>query len=77
MQEQKDEQQKLVGIISAIMSNKGFGFITSGGKEYFFHDTAVDGDYDNLKPADKVEFTGVWTEKGWRALGVKLLINTN
>jgi CspA family cold shock protein len=57
------------GQIRTIRSDKGFGFITGdGGREYFFHSTAVEGDgFDALQEGDTVEFSIGQGPKGPRA----------
>lgn len=67
-----EEGEVLHGIVSAIVPEKGFGFIVVTGEEgeYFFHSTAVTGEFENLAPGDKVDFQRVTTGKGKRAVGV-------
>ena len=60
------------GTISRIRTDKGFGFIVAGGRDYFFHATnVVDGDFDALRPGDPVIFETEDSAKGPRAVGVQ------
>ena len=48
----------MTGTIRTIRIDKGFGFIKDdGGKDYFFHQSAIYGEgLDNLREGDSVEF---------------------
>jgi len=64
----------MTGTIKTLRTEKGFGFIRdTGGKEYFFHRSAVEGeDIDTLREGDTVEFTaGQDGPKGPRAENVR------
>jgi len=50
---------------------KGFGFIISGDKEYFFHISEVEG--REIEKDDEVEFETVSDPKGEKAIKIKLL----
>lgn len=52
------EESKLNGKIARLVRDRGFGFIeVGGGKEVFFHRTAVqDGGFDSLSEGGSVEF---------------------
>ena len=57
------------------LTDRGFGFIaTDGGKELFFHMSAVEGvSYDELREGQAVSFTAGEGPKGPRAEEVKPL----
>ncbi len=50
---------------------KGFGFITSGDKEYFFHISEVEG--REAQKEDEVEFETAPDPKGEKAVKIKIL----
>ena len=67
------------GKISGINGEKGFGFITEEGKEdkkennVFFHSSALVGvSFDSLQIGSMVEYDVEASEKGPRAVNVKL-----
>jgi CspA family cold shock protein len=49
----------MTGTIATLRVDKGFGFIKDGaGKEYFFHQSAIQGEgINDLRQGDSVEFT--------------------
>jgi cold shock protein len=59
------------GIIKKIISDKGFGFIEAGKKDLFFHRSAVDGAFEDLREGDTVEYTEGQGQKGPCAENVK------
>jgi len=73
------------GFVKRIIGQKGFGFIESNRKEYFFHKQEFNGHWDDLVDdheglsAEKkartepieVEFEAVTTSKGLRATNVR------
>jgi cold shock protein len=63
----------MTGTIRTLRVDKGFGFIKDdGGKEYFFHQSAVYGEgLDNLREGDSVEFDVGEGPKGPRAENVR------
>ena len=62
------------GTIKKLVTDKGFGFIAGGGKELFFHQSAVEGaSFDDLREGQEVEFTEGEGPKGPRAENVKPL----
>jgi CspA family cold shock protein len=53
------------------LTDKGFGFIAAGdGAEYFFHQSAVQGRFDDLREGQTVTFTPGQGPKGPRAENV-------
>jgi len=66
--------EKQTGIVTSILSKRGFGFIkTSEGQELFFHSLAVcDPTFDELREGHRVEFMVVPAEKGPKAIGIRL-----
>ena len=62
------------GTIKKVVSDRGFGFITSDdAKDYFFHRDALDSslDFDRLNGGEKVEFEIEQSPKGPRASRVR------
>jgi CspA family cold shock protein len=59
----------LKGTIKRIISDKGYGFITVEGeeKDLFFHRTAVQGEFEDLREGDEVEFDIEETDRGTQA----------
>ena len=58
------------GTIKKVVSDRGFGFITTADqKDYFFHRNALDSslDFDRLVGGEKVEFEVEQSPKGPRA----------
>lgn len=61
------------GIIKKVVADRGFGFITGDdGKEYFFHRSGTDGDFDGLRGGERVTFTIEVSPKGPRAASVRV-----
>ena len=62
----------MTGTIRTLRVDKGFGFIKDdGGKDYFFHQSAVYGErLENLREGDSVEFEIGQGPKGPRAESV-------
>jgi CspA family cold shock protein len=60
------------GTIKRIARDKGFGFIRdSGGQEYFFHRSSVQGSFDSLNEGQRVSFDEEPSPKGPRANNVR------
>ncbi len=61
------------GVIKKI-TEKGFGFIArDSGDDLFFHRSAVQGSYDDLREGQRVEFTEGMGQKGPCAENVRSL----
>ena len=61
------------GTIKKLVSERGFGFIAADdGKEYFFHRSGTESDFDNLAGGEKVTFEVEASPKGPRAGRVKV-----
>jgi CspA family cold shock protein len=59
------------GVIKRL-TEKGFGFIDAGGKDLFFHRSAVEGaQFEELREGQRVSFTEGQGPKGPRAENVK------
>ncbi|MFU2158072.1 MULTISPECIES: transcription antiterminator/RNA stability regulator CspE [Caldisericum] len=68
--------EKLTGRVKWFNSQKGFGFIVpdNGGKDLFVHFSAIQSSgYKTLKEGQKVEFEIEKTEKGDKAVNVKVV----
>ena len=64
----------MTGVIKKIVEGKEFGFITpdDGGKDVFFHKTAlVDVNFEDLQQGDKVSFDVEPSDRGPKAANVK------
>ncbi len=60
------------GTIKKLISDKGFGFIATGGDDLFFHRSAVaDGAFEDLREGDTVEYVEGQGQKGPCANEVK------
>lgn len=60
------------GTIKKLVTDKGFGFIDSGGRDLFFHLSSVEGQrFEELYEGQTVEYTEGQSEKGPRAESVK------
>ena len=54
------------------LTDRGFGFIEDGsGTDMFFHESGVDGRFEDLREGDKVSFTAGEGPKGPRAENVR------
>ena len=63
----------LSGTIKKLVSDRGFGFISAeDGKEYFFHRSGTDTDFDRLQGGERVTFEIENSQKGPRANKVQL-----
>jgi cold shock protein len=61
------------GTIKKLVSDRGFGFIAAeDGKEYFFHRSGTEGDFDRLVGGEAVTFEVEQSQKGPRANKVRL-----
>ena len=61
------------GTIKKLVSDRGFGFISAeDGKEYFFHRSGTDTDFDRLQGGERVTFEIEASPKGPRANKVQL-----
>ncbi|HET9847810.1 MAG TPA: cold shock domain-containing protein [Candidatus Dormibacteraeota bacterium] len=62
------------GTVKKVVSDRGFGFIAAeDGKEYFFHQSGVDGslNFDSLRGGEAVTFEIEQSQKGPRANRVR------
>jgi CspA family cold shock protein len=59
------------GTIKKIISDKGFGFIATDGGDLFFHRSGVEGNFEDLRDGDTVEYTNGQGPKGPCAENVK------
>jgi CspA family cold shock protein len=60
------------GTIKRVHYDKGFGFIrTASGQEFFFHRSAVHGDFEELRDGQRVSFDEEPSPKGPRAGNVR------
>ena len=62
------------GTIKKLVSDRGFGFIAADdGKEYFFHRSSTEGNFDRLQGGEKVNFEIEASPKGPRAKSVRIV----
>ncbi len=62
----------ITGTIKRLVSEKGFGFVAAAdGNEYFFHQSACDGQFNQLREGQNVTFNTGQGPKGPRAENVK------
>lgn len=61
------------GIVKWFSKERGFGFIESGGKNYFVHISKVEKN-SYLEKGDKVSFEALQDRKGPKAINVKKII---
>ena len=59
------------GEIKRKVTDRGFGFIRSGNKEYFFHTSQCLTNFDSLNEGDSVKFEVEDSPKGPRARDVE------
>jgi CspA family cold shock protein len=60
------------GTIVRVAREKGFGFVRDeGGRELFFHRSAVQGSFDDLREGQRVTFDEEASAKGPRAGNVR------
>jgi len=70
--ENKDHSMQ-TGTIKKLVTDRGFGFIAAeDGKEYFFHRSGTEGDFDGLNGGEKVSFEIEQSPKGPRAKSVRI-----
>ena len=63
------------GTIKKLVSERGFGFIAADdGREYFFHRSGTEGDFDRLIGGEKVSFEIEPSPKGPRANRVRVAV---
>ena len=61
------------GTIKKVVSDRGFGFIAAeDGKEYFFHRSEVNGNFDLLAGGETVTFEIEASPKGPRAKTIRV-----
>jgi len=62
------------GTIKKLVADRGFGFIAADdGKEYFFHRSSTEGNFDRLQGGEKVNFEIEASPKGPRAKSVRIV----
>jgi CspA family cold shock protein len=62
------------GTIKKLVADRGFGFIAAeDGKEFFFHRSGTDGNFDSLQGGEKVTFEIEPSPKGPRARAVRTI----
>lgn len=61
------------GTVKRLVRDKGFGFVAGAdGNEYFFHQSACDGQFDQLQEGQAVIFNTGQGPKGPRAENIRL-----
>ncbi|RJR15390.1 MAG: HPF/RaiA family ribosome-associated protein [Nitrospiraceae bacterium] len=71
----KQHEETPVAVISALFSDKGYGFITTSDNHdiYFHRNSVLNSDFDHLEPGMKVRYTEGEGEKGPQATTVTVL----
>jgi len=70
---EKEDHGMAIGTIKKLVSERGFGFITAeDGRDYFFHRSQVESDFDHLLGGEKVNFEVEPSPKGPRAKSVRV-----
>ena len=65
---------KIRGTVKWFNESKGFGFLESGGKDYFAHFSAIQGDgFKTLNEGASVSFKPTQGQKGPQAESIELL----
>jgi CspA family cold shock protein len=60
------------GTIKRVHQDKGFGFIRdASGREFFFHRSSVQGDFEDLREGQRVSFDEEPSPKGPRAGNIR------
>jgi CspA family cold shock protein len=63
----------VAGTIKRLVTDKGFGFVVGpDGNEYFFHQSACDGQFDRLHEGQSVTFEMGQGPKGPRAENIRV-----
>ena len=62
------------GIIKRMLTEKGYGFLSSNGKDFFFHAKEVKGTFSEFKEGDTVEFKRLHTSLGYAASDIRRII---
>lgn len=63
----------VAGTIKRLVTDKGFGFVVGpDGNEYFFHQSACDGQFDRLHEGQSVSFEMGQGPKGPRAENIRV-----
>lgn len=64
---------RLTGIVSRLLVEKGFGFISAKGEDYFFHRSSA-ADFASLTEGDAVTFVRGSMARGPRAEAVQIVV---
>jgi CspA family cold shock protein len=64
------------GVVRAIKTEKGYGFLRADGRDLFFHMSGCKTDFFELKPGDNVSFEIGESQKGPRAVNVEKKTST-
>ena len=63
-----------IGVVKRVLTEKGYGFLSSDGKDFFFHEKEVKGNFSEFKEGDTVEFRRLHTSLGYAASDVRQVI---
>lgn len=71
----KISKDLFMGVITRIIDDKGYGFISGEDKRnIFFHtNDLIDVEFEKLNPGDVVQYKVIENEKGFNALEVKVV----
>ena len=59
------------GIVKRVLTEKGYGFLSSDDKDFFFHAKEVKGTFSEFKEGDTVEFKRLHTSRGYAASDIR------
>ena len=62
------------GVVKRVLTEKGYGFLSSDGKDFFFHAKEVKGTFSELKEGGTVEFRRLHTSLGYAASDIRRII---
>ena len=69
------DKKMINGVVKWFNDQKGFGFVASGGKDYFIHFKEIQSEgFKSLTEGDKVEFEPQTSPKGPIAKSLKKII---
>ena len=62
------------GVVKRVLTEKGYGFLSADGKDFFFHAKEVRGAFSGFKEGDTVEFKRLHTSRGYAASDIRRIM---